>query len=288
MADHSPTLLIIGFGYSATYIAQALPPHFTVIATSRNAQRRQDFASRYEMIDFPSQDLHTILPRITHILISTPPLPTGDDPMLQHYRDALSQHATALQWIGYLSTTGVYGDHPDGWIDETTQTTPINPRSERRLMAENNWLSFGQSHNIPTHIFRIAGIYGKGRNALEQIRNATAKRIDKPHHYFCRIHVEDIAQIVVATLTSSTLNNSTIFNLCDNHPCPSRDVIEYAASLLDVPAPPLTPFAKAHLSPMAKEFYRCSRRIKNNRIKEVLGITLRYPTYKEGLRSLLT
>jgi len=219
----------------------------------------------------------------THLLLSAPPDEAGD-PVLARHGAALAglRH---LAWIGYLSTTGVYGDRRGGWVDEETPPAPGSPRGRRRVEAEDAWLAFGRSRGVPVQVFRLAGIYGPGRSALDAVRAGRASRIVKPGQVFGRIHVDDI----VATLRASMArpNAGAVYNLADDEPAPPQDVILEACRLLDVAPPPEVPFADARLSPMAASFYAECRRVANRRIKAELGVRLRYPTYREGLAGLL-
>ena len=196
-----------------------------------------------------------------------------------------SPAARGLEWIGYLSTTGVYGDTGGAWVDETATPAPTGARGRRRLAAENAWLAFGERHGLAVHVFRLAGIYGPGRNALATVRRGAAKRIDKPGHVFSRIHVADIAQVLAASIAKP--NPGAIYNVCDDEPAPAADVVAHACALLGVAPPPLTPLDEADLSPMARSFYADNRRVSNARIKNELGVALRFPDYRAGLASLL-
>lgn len=194
----------------------------------------------------------------------------------------LSRRAPAqFDWVGYLSTTGVYGDHQGGWVDEATPLSPSTTRGQLRVEAEAAWQSLG----LPLHIFRIAGIYGPGRGPFAKVRNGTARRIIKKNQVFSRIHVDDIAQVLAASISKP--NPGAIYNLCDDDPAPPEDVIEHAAALLGLPIPPAQDFETAKMTPMARSFYAESKRVRNDRIKEELGVKLLFPDYRSGLKSLL-
>jgi nucleoside-diphosphate-sugar epimerase len=188
-----------------------------------------------------------------------------------------------LAWAGYLGTTGVYGDRGGEWVDEASPVAPTMPRTRRRVAAEGRWLASG----LPVHLFRLAGIYGPGpaRNPLDAVRSGTARRIVKPGQMFGRIHRDDIVQVLCASIARP--NPGAIYNLADDEPAPPQDVVAYACALLGTAPPPEIPYEEADLSPMARSFYADNRRICNARIKEELGVILRYPTYREGLESLL-
>jgi nucleoside-diphosphate-sugar epimerase len=190
------------------------------------------------------------------------------------------RRAPNAAWIAYLSTTGVYGDHGGGWVTEESPLAPNTERGARRLAAERQWLALPQ----PAHLFRLAGIYGPGRNQLLTVVDGTARRIIKPGQVFSRIHVDDIAATLEASIASP--NPGRAYNVCDDEPCPPQDVVAYAAKLLGKPVPPDIAFVDAALSPMARSFYADSKRVSNRRIREELGVKLLYPTYREGLKAL--
>lgn len=264
--SRTPTLLIFGFGFTARFIAQAAKQAgFSVLGTSR--------APTDGLLDFndPAQVV-TAISEATHILSSVPPSEDGD-PVLTQYGDKVS-----ADWIGYLSTTGVYGNTDGAWVDEESPLNPSSPRSARRVRDEAAWAN----HNA--NIFRIAGIYGPGRSPLDQLKAGTARRINKPGHRFGRIHVEDIARAVVASMQSPA--PGSIYNLCDDEPAAPADVTAFAAELLGITPPPLIAYNDADLSPMAKTFWQDNRRVRNDRMKALVGGSLLYPTYREGLTAL--
>ena len=187
--------------------------------------------------------------------------------------------------MGYLSTTGVYGDHGGAWVDEATALTPNTERGQRRLAAEEQWLALHRDHGLPVHVFRLAGIYGPGRNTLDNLRDGTAKRVVKPGQVFSRIHVDDIAGVLLASMARP--NPGRAYNVADDEPCPPQDVVTFAAELLGLAPPHEIPFEDARLSPMARSFFADSKRVSNARIKSELGYSLRFPTYREGLKSLI-
>jgi nucleoside-diphosphate-sugar epimerase len=271
-------LLSLGHGYSATALARRLIPQgWTVIGTTRDPDRADALrGAGVEPLVWPA-DLAPALARATHILASAAPDALGD-PFLQA---APQIAASAAQWVGYLSTTGVYGDHQGGWVDETTALTPSSDRGRWRVLAESQWRATG----LPVHIFRLAGIYGPGRGPFEKVRDGTARRIIKPGQFFSRIHVEDIAQVLAASIRSPA--PGTAYNVCDDNPAPPQDVLSHAARLLGLPDPPAVPFDAATLSPMARSFYGESKRVRNDLIKTGLGVQLHHPTYQEGLAALL-
>ena len=273
------TLLSLGHGYSATTLAARLIPQgWRVIGTTRDPARAGVLrAAGVEPLLWPG-DLTAALQDATHILASAAPDGSGD-PFLQSDRAALQ--AAKPVWVGYLSTTAVYGDHNGAWVDEDTPVTPQSARAVQRVLAERQWLATG----LPVHIFRLAGIYGPGRGPFEKVRDGTARRIIKPGQVFSRIHVDDIAETLLASMMAP--QPGTIYNVCDDDPAPPEDVLAHAAALLGLPEPPAVPYDRAEMSPMARSFYGESKKVSNRRIRSDLGVNLRYPTYREGLAGLL-
>jgi dTDP-4-dehydrorhamnose reductase len=277
-------MLFFGFGFSAKALARRLDRiEWKVSGTSRTADGIADIeAFGVHGIDFGA--LSDIPDDVTHVVSSIPPGDQGD-PVLNKFGRELAKRANQLQWTGYLSTTGVYGDHGGGWVDETTALTPNTERGHRRLAAEQQWLALHRDHGLPLHIFRLAGIYGPGRNTLENLKDGTAKRVIKPGQVFSRIHVDDIAGVLLASMARP--NPGAAYNVADDEPCPPQDVVIYGAKLLGMAPPPEIPFEDAKLSPMARSFFADSKRVSNARIKNELGYQLIYPTYRKGLKSLI-
>jgi nucleoside-diphosphate-sugar epimerase len=277
------TLLSFGHGYSARALSRLLlPQDWRVIGTTRS----EDKASRLmneglEPRLWPGADMIPALNAATHILISAAPDDAGD-PVLAELRDEIAKRARQFAWVGYLSTTGVYGDHQGDWVDETTPLTPATKRGIARVKAEAEWAAVP---NLPLHIFRLAGIYGPGRGPFSKVRIGTARRIIKKGQVFSRTHVADIARILMASINKP--NPGAAYNVCDNDPAPPEDVIAYAAELLGLPVPEAVDFETADMSPMARSFYAESKKVRNDRIKDELGVELLYPDYKSGLRALL-
>ena len=276
-------LVCIGLGYTAqVFAARVASQGWRVIGTAKTADGAARIASLgYEALPFdgavPSDALRTALASATHVLVSAPPDAAGD-PLLRHHAGDLPP---SLFWIGYLSTVGVYGDHGGAWIDEATQPKPASTRSIWRLAAEQAWLDLAARTGIRTEIFRLAGIYGPGRGPLESVRNGTARAIIKPGQVFNRIHVEDIANVLAASIARPP--SHAIFNVTDDEPAPPQDVLFHAAALLELPPPPTVDFATADLTPMARSFYSECKRVSNTRVKQALGVSLSFPTYRDGL-----
>jgi len=281
------SLIIFGMGYSSSTLVSHYRPSLPapIIGTTRSAAK----AARLHDLGvaprvFPGTDMRADLARATHILISAGP-EDGRDPVLRHLAEEIAAVAPRLTWVGYLSTTGVYGHHGGDWVDETAPLTPATSRGQARVVAEGQWQELAREHGLPLHIFRLPGIYGPGRGPFAKVRNGTARRIIKPGQVFSRIHVEDIAQTLAASMAAP--NAGAIYNVCDDDPAAPEDVIAYAARILDLPLPPATPFDQADLTPMARSFYSESKKVSNARIKDELGVVLKYPTYRAGLDALL-
>jgi nucleoside-diphosphate-sugar epimerase len=274
-------LLCFGFGFSAQHLASLLNPAlWRITGTSRSEEGVAAIqAQGFEGLKF--ENLKSIPQSVTHILSSVPPDKEGD-PVLRRLISSLEAHAPHLRWVAYLSTTGVYGDRAGALIDETADLRPNGERGQRRVDAEKLWAAIP---NLPLHIFRLPGIYGPGRNQLESVRDGTARRIIKPGQIFSRIHVEDIAGILNASIEQP--DPSQIYNVADDEPCPPQEVVTYASELLGVEPPPEIPFEQAELSPMARSFYADSKKVSNAKIKSELGYKLKYPNYRVGLKALL-
>lgn len=278
------SLLIFGYGYSAAALARTLLAQgWTITATTRSADKAAAMRAQGVMpIIWPGQDMRAALATASHVLISAAP-DTKGDPVLAELNAAFE--SASLQWLGYLSTTGVYGDAAGGWVDEDTPRIPTSERGRLRVMAEDQWLHLFTNHGLPVHLFRLAGIYGPGRGPFAKVRAGTARRIIKQGQVFSRIHVDDIAQILAASIARP--NPGRAYNCCDDNPAPPQDVIAAAAQLLQLPLPPEEAFETAQLGTMAKSFYGESKRVSNARIKTELGINLLYPDYKTGLLAVL-
>lgn len=279
------TLLSLGHGYSARALARILIPRgWRVIGTTRSAAKAEALrAEGVTPLVWPGQALAPALAQATHLLSSI--APGNSDPVLAAEAEAITVAAPHLQWAGYLSTVGVYGDRQGGWVDEDTPLVPSTARGQARVRAEAEWQALAARAGLPLHIFRIAGIYGPGRGPFEKVRDGTARRIVKPGQVFSRIHVDDIAQVLAASIARP--NPGAVYNLCDDEPAPPEDVLSHAAHLLGLPEPPAVPFDAAAMTPMARSFYAESKRVRNDRIKTELGVRLRYPDYRAGLRALL-
>jgi nucleoside-diphosphate-sugar epimerase len=278
-------LFCFGLGYSARYLADRLLARgWRISGTCRSPEKQQALAGRGITAhlfdrDHPVHNLTELLRGVTDLLSSVPPDGAGD-PVIDLHRHDLAQAASHLSWIGYLSTTGVYGDRDGAWVDETSTLTPSGERGRRRLQAEQAWLSLPQ----PAHLFRLAGIYGPGSSALDTVREGKARRVVKPGQVFSRIHVADIAAVLEASMAQP--RPGAAYNVCDDDPAPPADVVTYACELLGVVPPPLVPYESADLSPMARSFYDDNKRVRNDLIKQELGVSLAFPSYRVGLKNL--
>jgi nucleoside-diphosphate-sugar epimerase len=220
---------------------------------------------------------------VTHVLVSVPPDAIGDPVLDLHGEDIAA--LPELGWLGYLSTTGVYGDRGGGWVDEAAPLRPSGERGRRRVAAETGWRDLWQCRGTPVHVFRLAAVYGPGRSPFDALRAGTARRIDKPGQVFSRIHVEDLARVLCASMSHP--RPGAVYNVCDDDAASPEAVVSHAAGLLGVPAPPLVPLAEAALSAMARSFYDDNKRVRNALLKRELGVVLRYPDYRAGLAAIL-
>jgi nucleoside-diphosphate-sugar epimerase len=292
------TLVCLGFGYSAQHYVALHGKRFDrIVGTTRGAEKAAALGSRrfpdnvVEMLVFdgaaPSPALASAIAEATVVLVSVAP-DRYSDPVLGHLRDAIAA-APSLRSIVYLSTIAVYGNHEGRWIDETTPPTPALTRAASRIDAECAWQALGEALGVPVAVIRIAGIYGPGANALEAVKAGRARRIIKAGQVFNRIHVTDLAQIIDKAVDMALIRRAGgVFNAADDEPTAPGDPVLFAASLLGVAPPAEIAFedAKKTMTPLAVSFYGESKRVRNGRIKSVLGVSLRYPTYREGLRAL--
>ena len=282
-------LFCFGFGYSAQALVDRMNRADWVIrGTCRSPEKAAVLADNGIQPFIFDRDTLLADPQaafdgVTHLLTSVPPDADGDPVLDNHAVDIAA--IDTLDWVGYLSTTGVYGDRDGGWVDETSSREPTGDRGQRRVDAEDNWLKLWEAMGVPVHLFRLAGIYGPGRNALETVKSGKARRVDKPGQVFSRIHVDDIAAILEASIAKP--DPGTAYNCCDDNPAPPSEVIEYACTLLGVDPPPAVPFDEADLSPMARSFYRDNKRVSNDRIKKSLGVELAWPDYRTALKAMM-
>ena len=280
------TLFCFGYGYTAAALARKLMPEgWSVAGTTRSPDKDEAMeAAGVRAITWSGGPVDAAqLDGADAILVSVGPDEHGC-PVCRAAREAIAERREALSWIGYLSTNGVYGDHGGAWVDENSNLHPTTDRARRRIQAEADWAGFGAEWSLPVTVFRLPGIYGPGRSAIDTVRAGRAQRIYKEGQVFSRIHVDDIAAALAASLERPMVHD--LYNLADDEPAPPQDVIEYACDLLGVAAPPLVPLEEAEFSEMAKSFYADNKRVSNKRMKDALGVTLAYPTYREGLNAI--
>jgi nucleoside-diphosphate-sugar epimerase len=287
-AQPAGRLFCFGLGFSARALADRLAgAGWAVAGTTRSAGKAAELRAaglgavlfdRDRLLD-PAE-----LAGTTHLLVSIAPDQDGDPVLDRHAADLAA--LPDLRWIGYLSTTGVYGDWQGAEVDESSELRGAKGRNISRIEAEAAWLAQQTRHGLPVHVFRLAGIYGPGRSALDQVRAGRARRIDKPGHLFSRIHVEDIARTLLASIARP--NPGRVYNVCDDEPAPAAEVTAYACRLLGVAPPPLIALEDAELSPMALSFWEDNRLVSNRRLHEELGVTLAYPDYRKGLEAIFS
>lgn len=263
-------MLIFGHGFTgAAFAKHLLADGWSVTGTTRSPDKALKMLESGVTPLLWDDDASDAIAGATHLLVSAGPDADGD-PVLNRYCNQIT--AKNWDWVGYLSTIGVYGDRQGGWVDESSPLTPSTERGRLRVAAETAWGDL----NLPLHIFRLAGIYGPGRGPFAKVLSGKSRRIIKEGQVFSRIHVDDIATVLMASLAKP--NPGAIYNVCDNDPAPPQDVITYAAELLGVDLPPATKFEEADLTPMARSFYAESKRVHNNLLSDELGVQLAYPT----------
>jgi len=284
-------LLIVGLGYSSRAVVRASGNRYArITATVRSPERAAALSDTpveghaVTVLTFdgkaPSADLASAIAETDHLLISAPPDEHGD-PVLAACAEALANHPPKS--VVYLSTVGVYGDHGGAWVDEATEPKPASPRSIERLQAERAWQAFGQANTVPVAILRLSGIYGPGQNALVNVARGTARRIVKPGQVFNRIHVDDIAQAVLACFDR---RYDGVVNVTDDEPAPAEDVVAFAAELLGMPIPPAVPFEQSGPSEMGRSFYGECKRVSNKKLRAELSVNLLHPNFEVALRAL--
>ncbi len=279
-------LFCFGLGYSARRFAlNLISKGWRVSGTARESEGVEELKSLgIDAVlfdrDHPVEDMQARLRGVSYLLSSVPPDADGDA-VLDMHGDYIAGLAGSCHWIGYLSITGVYGNRDGGWVKEGAPLEPTSDRARYRVKAEKRWLDLG------SHAFRLAGIYGPGRNALRDVKKGRAKRIDKPGHVFSRIHVDDITGVLKASMAKP--DPGAIYNVCDDEAAPPMDVVTYACELLGQTPPDIRPFAQAceEMSVMGRTFWADNKRVDNSRIKNELGVKLRYPDYRRGLRAIL-
>lgn len=282
----NPIFFIFGFGYTATWLAQKLTSlGFEVVGTTRQENKKlMNHSSTIRLIDFDASDIESYLSKATHLLISVPPLEGDGDSVLSSYSQLISRHAEHIKWLGYLSSTGVYGDYQGNWVDEESICIPQSASGILRMEAENAWFAYAKKNQLPLHVFRLAGIYGPQRNPLERLHAGKKYSIYKEGQVFSRIHVDDIASVLLASIKNP--HPLSIYNVADDEPAAPHEVDAYASFLLKQPPLPLIAFDQVSLSPKERDFYLSNRRVSNAKIKKELNIVLNYPSFREGLTKI--
>lgn len=281
----TPSFFIFGFGYTANRLTQRLTQiGFKVVGTTRQESKKaMTYSEKITLIDFEAADIEYYLSQSTHLLISTPPDARIGDFVLSYYSQLIKKNMH-IEWLGYLSSTSVYGDYQGNWVDEDSICRPKSASGVLRLEAEKAWFSYAESNQLPLHIFRLAGIYGPQRNPLERIKSGKKYSVFKEGQVFSRIHVDDIVSVIFASIKNP--HPLSIYNVADDEPTASHEVDAYATSLLEQSPLPLVPFEEASLSPGERDFYSSNRRVSNLKIKKELKIVLRYPSFREGLTQI--
>lgn len=279
-------LFCFGLGFTAQALVKRLPDtEWNVSGTFREKDKK---GSLEKVTVFPfdgtqaTEEISGALSNATHLLVSIPPQPSGDV-VLQNFSSRIVE-CENLQWIGYISSTGVYGDTQGKWVDESSPLQPQTELNVRRIETEKQWLNLVKHHSLPVMVFRCVAIYGPGRNLLISVNQGRARRIEKPGLVFSRIHVDDLAQTLEASMKNP--QPGEIYNVSDDNPSPPSETVEYACKLLKVDPPPLIPFESAELSNIARGFYQTCKRVGNKKIKEELGVKLKFPDYKSGLDAI--
>jgi len=280
-------LFVFGHGYSARALARRLAPRgWRIAATARDDERaaalKNEGVTPVRLGDAIA--LRAALSESRAVLVTAPPTESGC-PALPLLVPQLARTGAFPDWIGYLSTTGVYGDRRGGWVREMSRLAAQSLEGARRVAAERDWLEVGRGMGLTVTVFRLPGIYGPGRSTFDRLREGRAKRIALPGHVFSRIHVDDLAAGLEASLARPRAGG--IYNLCDDEPAPNSEVVAFAAGLLGLEPPPEITLSQADLSGPAQRFYAESKRVSNARAKAELGWRPAYPTYREGLRAIL-
>jgi nucleoside-diphosphate-sugar epimerase len=275
------SLFCFGLGFAAQVLAKRMHAQGWTVSGSCRAIDRKDSLKELSVFPFDgahaTEEVRKAVSKATHLLVSIPPQPSGDV-VLKNFSSQIAESKN-LEWVGYISSTGVYGDTQGKWVDESSPLQPATELNERRVEAENGWLKIA-----PVMIFRCAAIYGPGRNLLVSVKHGRARRIEKEGLVFSRTHVEDLAQTLEASIKKP--KHGEIYNVSDDEPSPPSEAVEYACKLLNVAPPPLIPFESAELSEIARGFYLTCKRVANKKMKEELGVKLQYPDYRSGLDAI--
>ena len=288
-AARDKKLFCFGYGYTASFMSERLRKFGWKVAGTTTDPEKKVFLKQagIEALLYDQNrtitDPYQTFKDVTHVLLCIPPGADGDPVVDVHGSDLAKM--PNIEWVGYLSTTAVYGNQEGAWVDESTQPNPESRRGALRLRAEQQWQFLHLNEGLPLHTFRLSGIYGPGRSAIDSVRTGTARRIDKPDHVFNRVHVEDIVQVLIASMNKP--NPGAIYNVSDDFPSPSHEVVSFACNLIGIDPPPLIPFDQAEMAPIVRSFYKDNKRVRNDRIKAELGVNLLYPDYHSGLQACM-
>ena len=276
-------LLIYGYGYTASYLAESLnAENYLIIGSSREEEKLNSDNKKIKFINNSLVNNYLLKDDITHILVSVPPNNLGDI-FIQNYKDIIIKNKN-IEWIGYLSATNVYGDHNGKLVSESSQTKPKTKKGINRLVAEKQWLELISNFNLPIKIFRLAGIYGPNRNIKERMTKGLVKNIFKEGQFFSRIHVDDIANILNLSMNNITKNK--IYNLADDFSCNLNVVIDYLCEKNSLIKPEQINFDDMSLDYKKESFFLENKRVDNSLVKKDLSINLKYPSFKEGYKNL--
>ncbi|MBN4079746.1 SDR family oxidoreductase [bacterium AH-315-C08] len=283
MSEKIKNLFCFGLGFAAQALAKRKHSRNWKVSGTCRETAKIDLLGNLPTLPFDgtcaTEEICDALAKATHLLVTIPPQPSGDV-VLENFSSQIAQ-CKNLEWIGYISSTGVYGDTQGEWVDESSPLQPVTELNVRRVEAENGWLSRVKENGCPVMVFRCVAIYGPGRNLLISAKQGRARRIEKPGLVFSRIHVEDLAQTLEASIKNP--RHGEVYNVSDDEPSPPSEAVEYACKLLNITPPPLIPFESADLSEIARGFYQTCKRVSNKKIKEELGVKLKYPDYRTGL-----
>ena len=283
MSTRMKKLLIYGYGYTASYLAETLnTENYLIIGSSREEKKFNSDNKKVKFINNSQVNNCLLKDDITHILVSVPPNDLGDI-FIQNYRDIITKNKN-IEWIGYLSATNVYGDHNGELVSESSQTKPKTKKGINRLVAEKQWLELISKFNLPIKIFRLAGIYGPNRNIKERLIKGLVKNIFKEGQFFSRIHVEDIANILNLSMNNITKNE--IYNLADDFSCNLNVIIEYLCEKNSLIKPAQIDFDDMSLDYKKESFFLENKRVDNSLVKKDLLKNFKYPSFKEGYKNL--
>ncbi|MEE2694852.1 MAG: NAD-dependent epimerase/dehydratase family protein [Pseudomonadota bacterium] len=280
-------LIFFGAGYCSKYILPRLVEDIEIICTHSSVIRSEQFDENFNLkrLTFKEflKEKKNLLKNVTHIIDSIPPV-NDEDMIISNLKDDLKEHSEKLEWFGYFSSTSVYGDYSGKWVDEENEKIPTTIRGINRAKAEESFLKLFKENNLPLHIFRLPGIYGPGRSAVDKILSGNRSVIKKPKHFFSRIHVEDIASAIILSMKKPTPGE--IYNLTDDYPCSSNEVMEYASKLLKIKDLDFLNIDNPKVSEKTKDFYRDNKRVSNKKIKKILDWTPKFGTYRLGLKNI--